>query len=173
LKVGTTSARSLEDALAEARLMFPQTSRRALYTLTMSHKRRIQINRRENLFLRPKGSVYLRAPLYFSRGANVAQHMWIWKGQTLIGSGFRCLRGVFVTVEDVNDEFVQLACGLKLNHSDAVRSLRLCSALTYASCQGLSLKGVVRLEVDSNNFTLKHLYIGISRAVSSSLVEVI
>ena len=103
----------------------------------------------------------------------MAQSMWVWPGMRLIGGGGFCLKGVFVTVEDVTEEFVTISGGQKLTHADAVRSLRLCSALTYASVQGLTLKGVVRLETDSLNFTLKHLYIGVSRAVCSSLVEVI
>ncbi len=102
------------------------------------------------------------------------QSLWIWPGLRLIGGGSRCLKGVFVTVDEVTDEFVTISNGQKLNHADAVRSLRLCSALTYASVQGLTLKGLVRLETtDSPNFTLKHLYIGSSRATCSSLLEVI
>jgi hypothetical protein len=54
-----------------------------------------------------------------------------------------------------------------------VRSLRLPYALTYASCQALTLKGVVRLETESSNMTLRHLYVGISRATAASLVEVV
>ena len=173
LLCGTPLARPLDDALAEARLMFPKTNRRALYTLTMSHKRRIQINRRENMFLKSKGAVHLKAPLFFARGGNMAQSMWVWPGLKLIGGGSKCLKGVFVTVEEITDEFVTISGGQKLSHADAVRSLRLCSALTYASVQGLTLKGLVRLEADSLNFTLKHLYIGISRATCSTLVEVI
>ena len=118
LKCGTPLARPLNDALAEARLMFPKTNRRALYTLTMSHKRRIQINRRENLFLKPKCAIHIKAPLFFSRGANMAQSMWVWSGMRLIGGGSRCLKGVFVTVEDVTDEFVTISGGQKLSHAD-------------------------------------------------------
>ncbi len=172
LKCGTTFARPLDDALVEAKSLFPKTNRRALYTLTMSHRRRVQINRRENMFLKPKGAIHLKAPLFFTRGANVPQSMYVWVGMTLIGSGHRCLKGVFVTVEDINCDSVTVS-GQKLNHADAIRSLRLCSALTYASVQGLTLKGIVRIETDSRNFTLKHLYIGSSRATCSSLLEVI
>ena len=45
-------------------------------------------------------------------------------------------------------------------------------ALTYASCQGLTLPGVVRLDTRSNHFTLKHLYVGLSRATGADLVEI-
>jgi len=50
--------------------------------------------------------------------------------------------------------------------------LRLCYAICFASCQGLSLPGVVRLETNSPNFTLRCLYVGSSRATSSDLLEV-
>jgi hypothetical protein len=45
--------------------------------------------------------------------------------------------------------------------------------LTYASCQGLTLPGRLRLETGSPNMTLRHLYVGVSRATAADLVEVI
>jgi hypothetical protein len=74
---------------------------------------------------------------------------------------------------EVQSDRLNLTCGLQLSHEQAVKSLRLAYALTYASCQGLTLRGVVRLETDSPNFTMKHLYVGISRAVGADLVEVV
>ena len=67
---------------------------------------------------------------------------------------------------------VRLTNGLVLTHEQAVQSLRLCYALTYASCQGLTLPGVVRLDTRSDHFTLKHLYVGLSRGTAAELVEV-
>jgi ATP-dependent exoDNAse (exonuclease V) alpha subunit len=99
--------------------------------------------------------------------------MYLWPGIQLIGAGHRCLKGMFYEVAAVDDVHVELTNGLKLTHEQALKSLRLSYALTYASCQGLTLKGVVRLDTQSPNFTLKHLYVGISRATSASLVEVV
>ena len=65
-----------------------------------------------------------------------------------------------------------LSGGLSLTPEQMVKHCRLCHALTYASAQGLTLPGRVRLEVDSLHMTLRHLYVGISRATSSHLVEV-
>jgi hypothetical protein len=45
-------------------------------------------------------------------------------------------------------------------------------AITYASCQGLTLPGVVMLGTKSDHFTMKHLYVGLSRATAADLVEV-
>jgi hypothetical protein len=76
-------------------------------------------------------------------------------------------------VETIMDDVLFLNTGQKLTRAECVRSLRLASALTYASCQGLTLKGRVRLETDSPNMTLRHLYVGISRATAADLVEVV
>ena len=82
------------------------------------------------------------------------------------------MKGLFYEVQEVTEEMVRLTSGLLLTHEQAVQSLRLGYALTYASCQGLTLPGVVRLDTKSSHFTLKHLYVGLSRATSADLVEV-
>ena len=97
--------------------------------------------------------------------------MWLWPGLQLIGAGGLCKKGLFYEVAEVDGNIV-LTCGLRLTHEQAARSLRLSYGLTFASCQGLTLQGVVRLETDSPNFTLKHLYVGVSRATAADLVEV-
>ena len=99
--------------------------------------------------------------------------MWLWSGQQLVGAGGKCLKGLWYFVQNLTEDTFELVGGLKLSHQDAVRSLRLPYALTYASCQALTLKGVVRLETDSTNMTLRHLYVGISRATAAELVEVL
>jgi len=71
------------------------------------------------------------------------------------------------------DDVLFLNTGQKLTRGECVKSLRLAYALTYASCQGLTLKGLVRLETDSPNMTLRHLCVGISRATAANLVEVV
>ena len=117
-------------------------------------------------------SIFLKAPKE-TRGGNQPQDMILWKGLQLIGAGHRCLKGLFYEVEEVTAEMVRLTSGLVLTHEQAVQSLRLCYALTYASCQGLTLHGVVRLDTKSDHFTLKHLYVGLSRATAADLVEVV
>jgi hypothetical protein len=163
---------NLQDALEKARALFPMTSRSARYTLTISHKNRMRINRLRNMQdALGKEGILLKAPKE-TRGGNRPQDMILWKGLQLIGAGHRCLNGLFYEVEKVNQEMVRLSNGLLLTHEQAVQSLRLCYALTYASCQGLTLPGVVRLDTKSDHFTLKHLYVGLSRATGADLVEV-
>ena len=76
------------------------------------------------------------------------------------------------TIRSVTEEAVLLD-GITLTHPEAVKSLRLAYAMTFASCQGLTLAGRVRLEVDSVHMTTRHLYVGISRATAADLVEVV
>ncbi|CAE8691917.1 unnamed protein product [Polarella glacialis] len=144
LRCVTEEARDLQEALTEARQLFPKTELQADHTRTMSHKRR-----------------------------NQPQSMWLWPGQQqLIGAGGKCLKGLFYSVLEVTEDTVALE-DQTLTHQKAVRSLRLAHALTHASCQGLTLRGRVRLETESPNMTLRHLYVGISRATAASLVEVV
>ena len=85
----------------------------------------------------------------------------------------RCFKGLFYEVEEFQSDRLKLTSGLVLSHEQAIQSLRLCYALTYASCQGLTLPGVVRLDTKSDHFTLKHLYVGLSRGTAADLVEVV
>ena len=48
-----------------------------------------------------------------------------------------------------------------------------CHAITYASLLGLTLRGRVWLcDADNPHFSVKHLYVGASRATSAELVSV-
>jgi hypothetical protein len=186
----TTLGSNLEEALVRARRMFPVTDRPAAYTLTMSQRNRMKINKLRNqqealtgfrwddaskawentVFIRyPKSTLQERR----NKAGNQPQDFILWPGLQLIGAGQRCLEGMFYEVAAVDETFVELTSGLKLTHEQALKSLRLSYALTYASCQGLTLKGLLRLDTQSPNFTLKHLYVGISRATAADLVEVI
>ena len=62
---------------------------------------------------------------------------------------------------------------LSLTHEAAAKFLRLSSALTYASCQGLSLAGVKLMDTSSPHFTWRHLYVGASRCTGARLLEVV
>ncbi|CAE8637016.1 unnamed protein product [Polarella glacialis] len=131
-----------------------------------------ELNRMQNQLTKPPGVTFIRAPPP-TRAGNQPQSMWLWPGQQqLIGAGGKCLKGLFYSVLEVTEDTVALE-DQTLTHQKAVRSLRLAHALTHASCQGLTLRGRVRLETESPNMTLRHLYVGISRATAASLVEVV
>jgi hypothetical protein len=169
LRVGTPSARPLEEALAEAKLAF-RAPGQPDHVLTMSHARRVQLNARMNARFKPPGAELLQCKP--SRLPNRPQSMWVWPGLVLIGAGGKTKRGLWYTVRSVNETHVTFD-GLTLTREDTVQWTRLAFALVFASVQGLTLHGHVRLETNSPNFTLRHLYVGISRATSADLVSVV
>ena len=73
-----------------------------------------------------------------------------------------------MAVTEVEPEHVRLDNGLRLKQQELLRATRLSHAVTYASCQGLTLQGRVRLDLGSVHL----LYVGASRATSSDLLEV-
>ena len=173
LRVDEAEQVSLPEALREARQRFPRRGEPDV-SLVISHAKRLQINDRENRRLAPPGALVLR---YEARGAvptNAPQTMRVWPGLRLIGAGGKVQKGTFVTVEAVEGDVVRLESGQSFAGQELLKHTRLCSAITYASVQGLTLRGRVWLyDVESPHFTLKHLYMGCSRATSSELLSVL
>ena len=165
---------TLEDALAKGRNDFGCTEQPANFTLVISHDKRKKINREQNLQQRPKDAIFIRAPKVTTGQGNTPQNMFIWPGLLLIGAGGkRLLKGVFYEVEKCDQETVCLTTGETLSHDELVKSARLSYAICYASSQGLTLPGRVRLEDTTNkHFGLRHLYVGASRCTSCFLLEV-
>ena len=137
----------------------------------MSHAGRVAINKRRNLETRPDDAVFVRIAKRKYAGDSQPQNMWVWPGLLMVGQGHKVLKGTFLTIKSCDKETIVLADDTVLTHDQAAASLRLANALTYASSQGLTLKGRVRLEISSPHFTIKHLYVGASRATSSTLLE--
>ena len=166
----------LEDILKEASAAFPREPGRPDYTLCISHRRRMSVNRADNLAKKPADAVLIKAVESKPGDLNVPQDMWCFPGQQLIG----CCRGraevangCFYTVEFVDASHLTLEGDIKLSHSMASRCLRLTHALTMASCQGLTLPGRMRIVETANpHFTLKHLFVALSRATAFNLVEI-
>jgi hypothetical protein len=75
-------------------------------------------------------------------------------------------------VESLGETDVLLDNGTRLAYDELHKCVRLAHCLTYASSQGLTLRGRVRLETLGAHFGIKHLYVGASRATSSDLLEV-
>ena len=101
--------------------------------------------------------------------------MFLWPGLKVVGAGGAVRKGVFERIASVTEDGdVILSNGVSLTAHQAIRSLRLCYALTYAGCQGLTLDGVVRLDcTDSPHLSSKHIYVGASRATAHTLLEVV
>ena len=91
----------------------------------------------------------------------------------MLGTGSKCLKGVFYETEERNNDVVKLKSGEELTHDECVKCLRLSYAITYSSCQGLTLPGIVRLDDTANkHFSIKQWYVGVSRCTSCKLLEI-
>jgi len=173
LGVDETSGKPKHEALAEAKRIFPRTSHQPDYTLVISHRRRIAINRERNEADKPQDAIKIEVTTKHQVDNNAPQTMWLWPGLRLIGAGHKVPKGIFVEVKACDNEKVTLDNDLVLTHAQVCQSLRLSYAITYASCQGLTLRGRLLLETQTPFLTTRHLYVGISRGTASELVEVV
>ena len=72
-----------------------------------------------------------------------------------------------MTLEDTLGTF-------EIKHEEAAKVLRLAFALTYASIEGMTLPGVVRLhDGDHPRFDWRKLFVGLSRGTAANDVEVL
>ncbi|OLP75717.1 hypothetical protein AK812_SmicGene44442 [Symbiodinium microadriaticum] len=173
LRVDEPEQVPLPAAVREARRRFPRRGEPDV-SLVISHAKRLQINDRENRRLAPADALVVP---YEARGAvptNAPQTMRVWPGLRLIGAGGKVQKGTFLTVEAVEGDLVRLESRQCFAGQELLKHTRLCSAITYASVQGLTLRGRVWLyDVESPHFSIKHLYMGCSRATSSELLSVL
>ena len=71
-------------------------------------------------------------------------------------------------------ERIVLDDGQSFTPAELLRSTRLCHAITYASCQGLNLRGRVWLcDADNPHFSVKHRNVGASRCTGAELLSVL
>ena len=163
----------LEEVIAQAREEFPVKPGDARWSLVLSHRKRMSINKAMNARDKEGGVLVKAQP---SNELNAPQDMWLKAGMVLIG----CLRGNkpvcngnFYTVTAVDEETATLDGEIALSHAHASRFLRLTYALTYPSSQCLSLTGVVRLEdCGGRHLTRKHIFVGMSRCTAADLLQV-
>jgi hypothetical protein len=109
LRCGTPEARDLDDALFEARALFPLTDQLADYTLCISHAARKEINKRMNVNRMQEGAI-----LYKYEGEDEKQQsMYIWPGMQLIGAGGKCKKCVLHIVDEVTEQGLTAHYNLK------------------------------------------------------------
>ena len=112
--------------------------------------------------------------------ANSPQNFWVYPGQVLMA----CLKekthgmvnGAFYTVKSAGARCVLEDCDseIEVSMEFVATHMRMTHALTYASAQGATLHGTLRLlDTKHKNFKWSHLYVGLSRATSYSLVQVL
>ena len=160
LQVGEPDAPALEEAKARARELFPAKPGWPEMTLVISHARRVAVNAAANRALQPPGAKLL----VLETGVEIAL-----APESQLQSPQNRAQNVFVAVTEVEPEHVRLD---NVKQQELLRATRLSHAVTYASCQGLTLQGRVRLDLGSVHLSLRHLYVGASRATSSDLLEV-
>ena len=185
--VGEEACPTLEQAKARLKELFPSKPGWPDTTLVISHSKRMAVNAAANRALAPEGSKLLELEthvIHIDLGCcqtatpngcdkpiaqNSPQSMRVWPGLRLIGAGEKISKGVFVAVAEVEPDGVRL--DMRLKNQELLRATRPSHAVTYASCQGLTLHNRVRLDLESCHLTLRHLYVGASRATSSELLE--
>ena len=171
LRVDEPREQSLAEALQAARERFPRQGEPDV-SLVISHAHRIRINARDNRRLAPPEAVTIEYSGTGPTTTNMPQTMRVWPGLKLIGAGGRVTKGIYVHVAEVGPEKIVLDGGDSFTHAALLKHTRLCHAITYASCQGLTLEGRVFLcDTESPHFTLRH--VGTSRATSSELLSVL
>jgi hypothetical protein len=167
------SKRRLESLVAELRRKFPAEGP-ARYHLCVCHATRKRINQRENERAKPPGAEFLEQPV---DADDKQQGFFIYVDQELIGSVTkdRIRNGFFYTVMSVGAQ-ITLAHGAKrvtLARAKVPLLLRPTHALTYASCQGLTLRGGVCLhDLDHRRVCWRIIYVALSRADSYDNVYV-
>ena len=172
LRVGEEACPTLEQAKARLKELYPSKPGWPDTTLVISHSKRersgepgpggglkapragIHIDLGCDEFIPNNGCSQTATP------QNSPQSMRVWPGLRLIGAGGKIPKGVFVAVAEVEPDGVRLDNGMRLKNQELLRATRPSHAVTYASCQGLTLHNRVR-----------HLYVGASRATSSELLE--
>ena len=103
--------------------------------------------------------------------------MWLWKGLELLGcvpiEKYGVRNGVTYVVEQIAESLVHFEGGISLTKEDTVQMMRLPHCMTYASVQGRETDGTLCLhDCSSPHFTLKHLYVALSRAKKAENVRV-
>ena len=126
-----------------------------------------------------KEGLFLKAPP--SKQANAPQDMWLQPGLRVMciceGKRGRLYNHAFFTVAALGENTVTLEDDLgplEIKHKEAAKVLRLTCALTYASIEGMTLPGVVRLH-DRNHprFDWRKLFVGLSRETAAKDVAVV
>ncbi len=162
----------LSQVLAEARGLFHYEGI-ARHNLCISHKQRRRINREVSQALRPRGARFLRA------NAATNESTWIWPGFPLIGATSsartRILNNVVYTVEEVLSDAVVLEGGRQLTFQQVVAWLRPAWARTYASIQGTEFpedESLCLWDTKNPHFSMRHLYVAISRCRDTARIRV-
>jgi hypothetical protein len=176
---GSRFEQPLGDSVNQAKALFNLRGP-VRWNLTISHFKRVQLNRKLNLhYSQGKEVVRLRVagrgPL--GRRGCAQQSMLLWVGLQLLGCGGSARNQVLYTIAAIDEEKEELTLeGLArpLSFAAVRASLRLSFAQTYASVQGTEYEEGLRLhDCRHKFFTRKHLFVGLSRSRSGALISLV
>ena len=148
--------------------------------LCISHVKRRKLNREINHALKPEGAILIRAKAEKGQ-LNAAQSMFIWEGIELLGATSSVKRGIrnncVYKVTGLEEDSVCVRYEeeppIKLTYTQVASWLRLSFARTYASVQGTEFSETLRLhDVNNRHFTLRHLFVAISRSRDKQLIDI-
>ena len=167
LRVGEEACPTLE----QVKELFPSKPGWPDTTLVISHSKRMAVNAAANRALAAEG---LKAPragshphglLRIGTNPNSAKQPAEHEGVAGAAPHWgKDTQGGFVAAAEVEPDGVRLGNGMRLKNQELLRATRPSHAVTYASCQGLTLHNRVRLDLESCHLTLRHLYVGASQA---------
>ena len=170
----------LAEVLQKAKEQF-HFSGSARHNLVISHIKRVKINRELNNYSRPEVARYV--PQKAEKGQLCkAQSLWIWAGLELLGCSQASKKGirnnVIYVVQSWDEEQVVVQRKGKEEQITLtypqMSLLRLSYAQTYASCQGTEFDEPLRLhDTENKNFTKKHLFVALSRAKRSDMIDLV
>jgi hypothetical protein len=148
------------------------------FYLVISHCRRVQINRKQNeIHSRGKHTLYIGS--HNTRAKRHSQQsMHLYEGIELLGCTAKGERlyirnGVLYTVSKIIDEHIFV--NGKMFDKEQIKSIfRLSYARAYASCQGCEFdtQPVCFCDTKHPQFSIKHLYVGLSRCRNADLIRV-
>ena len=105
--------------------------------LTLSHRKRIAINRKVNLHKKPDDAIFLPCPKLQRLSQNAPQEMFIWKGLELLGcvpiEKHSVRNGVLYKIKSINEDTVHFEGGISLSKEDTIQMMRLPHCMSYAS----------------------------------------
>jgi hypothetical protein len=177
---GSRADLSLQEKVAAARDEFPATKRKADHSLVISHVKRRRINAEMNRLSKPNDACFLAAPL--TKQANQPQDAYVWTGMQMVccmeGRRGQLYNGGWFEILAVDHQRFRLkgedGGEFEITAQRAMSDLRMVYALTFACCQSLTLQGRVRLhDCDHPRMCWRKANVGLSRATSSELVEVV
>jgi hypothetical protein len=192
---GSRHEKALRENVLEARQLFHPTKATGFIpgtalaptNLVLSHKKRVDLNARCNA-AEAKGKelvVHFRMEDFYSpeelqnldSHGNQPQDAFFWPGLVVISriSNKKVKNALPYRIVGFEGDKVSLAPGMQegpeiqLSRAAFFKNFRLGYALTYASVQGLTVKNLLALhDTEHPHFDSRHLFVGCSRATSSS-----